>query len=83
MRSNLAWSKLNMRATFARKVNEPLSEKYKEKADRIAKNPKYTFERLRPKNIEKYTEDFRIIYNKAWVKHKGVNEMSSSSVRSS
>ncbi len=63
--------------TFARKVLAPLSDKYKEKADRIAKNPNYSFERLNQKNLEKYTEDFRTIYNKAWVKHKGVNEMSS------
>lgn len=68
--------------TFARKVQAPLTEKYKEKADRIAKNPNYSFERLNQKNIEKYTEDFRIIYNKAWVKHKGVNEMSSLQAKS-
>lgn len=68
--------------TFARKVQAPLTKQYKEKADRIAKNPSYSFERLKQKNLEKYTEDFRTIYNKAWVKHKGVNEMSSLQAKS-
>ncbi|MCP4520559.1 MAG: hypothetical protein GY827_02490 [Cytophagales bacterium] len=62
--------------TFAREVNEPLDEKYRIKANRIVQDKNYTFECLDLKQLDKYTEDFRTIYNKAWVKHKGVNEMS-------
>ncbi len=62
--------------TFGRGVNDPLEEKYYDKAARIAKDPKYVFKQLDPKQIEKFTEDFRTIYNQAWVKHSGVGEMS-------
>ncbi|RRN76288.1 hypothetical protein EIM50_25455, partial [Pseudoxanthomonas sp. SGD-10] len=39
-------------------------------------NPDYTFEHMRKSNLPKYIEDFRTVYNKAWVKHAGVKEMS-------
>lgn len=63
--------------TFGRGVNEPLEPRYKEKADRIAKDPRYTFKTMNRKELERFTEDFRTIYNKAWVRHAGVREMSS------
>ncbi|WMJ75620.1 hypothetical protein RCC89_00055 [Cytophagaceae bacterium ABcell3] len=62
--------------TFHRKVEDPLPPVYQEKADRIGADPKYTFEHIKKSKIDKYTEDFRYIYNKAWVKHEGVREMS-------
>lgn len=63
--------------TYARKVKEGgLIDKVQEKADRIAKNPAYTFKHIEKKYLEKYAEDFRSIYNKAWVKHSGVGGMS-------
>lgn len=61
--------------TYARKIHDPLSENVHEKASRITRNPDFTFEHLRKSHIDKYTEDFRTIYNRAWVKHKGVAEM--------
>ena len=30
---------------------------------------------MRLKNLPKYTEDFRLVYNKAWANHDGVVEM--------
>lgn len=47
-----------------------------EKAERIFSNHNYTFCHLDKKKIEKFTEDFRIIYNKAWSRHKGVKAIS-------
>lgn len=61
--------------TYHRLVMDPLSEKIREKAERIARNPSYAFRHLEIKHLDTYAEDFRTIYNKAWVKHKGVNEM--------
>jgi hypothetical protein len=61
--------------TYHRTVEAPLPEKFAEKADRIARDPKYTFESIKKNALEKYAEDFRFIYNKAWVKHSGVREM--------
>jgi hypothetical protein len=61
--------------TYHRTVEAPLPALYAEKAERIGKDPKYTFEYIRKSNLAKYAEDFRYIYNKAWVKHSGVREM--------
>jgi hypothetical protein len=61
--------------TYHRTVEAPLPEKFAEKADRIARDPKYTFESIKKSALEKYAEDFRYIYNKAWIKHSGVREM--------
>jgi GNAT superfamily N-acetyltransferase len=48
---------------------------YADKADRINRDSKYSFESIQKTKLEKYAEDFRYIYNKAWVKHSGVREM--------
>ena len=62
--------------TYFRKVAAPLSPEYQEKAALLLfNNPDYSFEHLRLNNLAKYTEDFRQVYNKAWVKHDGVKEM--------
>lgn len=64
--------------TFGRPVwGVKLNPKYEEKAARIARDPKYKMKYLDLKQLDKFTEDFRTIYNKAWVKHAGVGEMSS------
>lgn len=62
--------------TFVRKVMDPLNPRLKEKAERLFKNPKYTFRHMRLKEIDKYTEYFRDIYNAAWASHKGVPQLS-------
>jgi hypothetical protein len=61
--------------TYHRTVEAPLPDLYAEKADRIARDSKYTFEHIKKSKLAKYAEDFRYIYNKAWVKHSGVREM--------
>ncbi|WP_028978656.1 hypothetical protein [Sporocytophaga myxococcoides] len=70
------WKTYFEQYTYHRSVDSPLPELYAEKADRINRDPKYRFERIKKKQLEKYAEDFRIIYNKAWVKHTGVRETS-------
>ncbi|MCU0431477.1 MAG: hypothetical protein MUF42_16055 [Cytophagaceae bacterium] len=61
--------------TFHRLVSDPLPALYADKADRIARDPRYTFESIKKSQLEKYAEDFREIYNKAWGKHTGVAEI--------
>jgi hypothetical protein len=61
--------------TYWRTVEGQLPETYALKADRIARDPLFTFEHIRKNAMEKYAEDFRYIYNKAWAKHSGVREM--------
>ena len=60
---------------FYRTVEEPLQEKYQERADRIAQNPKYEIKTIDKKNLAKYAEDFRTIYNRAWLKHDNFKGM--------
>lgn len=62
--------------TFGRKIIGHLSPKLQEKADRIAKNPKYSFSTLDLNKLDKFTEYFHTIYNSAWSGHKGVQSLS-------
>ena len=60
---------------YYRKVDKGLSDIHKEKSERIRKDPKFTFSTIKKNNLEKYAEDFRTIYNRAWVKHQGFSGM--------
>ena len=62
--------------TYSIPVQSQLPENYAQKAERIANDPSYHFEHIKKSQLEKYAEDFWYIYNKAWVKHAGINEMS-------
>ena len=68
--------------TFGRKVNAPLKPQYLEQAERLFADPKFEFKKLNMKKLEQFTEDFRAIYNKAWVKHAGVKGMTSLQAKS-
>ncbi len=61
--------------TYRREVDVLLSDSYIEKAKFILKNPDFEFKYIDKNNIDKFTDDFRIIYNKAWARHLGVSEM--------
>lgn len=61
--------------TYWRPVEAPLPENYALKAERLSKDPNYVFKHLKIKEVEKFAEDFRYIFNKAWAKHAGVKEM--------
>ena len=65
------------------KVKDTIPEKYRERADKIAKDPLYHCEHINKKQLEKYAEDFRTIYNSAWKRHdnfKGMTKEQSMSV---
>ncbi|WP_242928135.1 hypothetical protein [Pontibacter vulgaris] len=62
--------------TYYRKVNDPLPQKYNDKAERILADKAYRFRHMDKKDLAKYTEDFREVYNKGWAKHEGVKPMS-------
>ncbi len=62
--------------TFGLDVFKPFSDRIYEKAKKVFKDPDYHFEHLKTNNIDKYIEDFRTIYNKAWAKI-GVPKLSS------
>lgn len=62
--------------TYLREVAEPLKKVYYDVAERIFRNPDYSFRNVEKKRLASYIEDFRQVYNKAWVNHEGVGEMS-------
>lgn len=62
--------------TYYRKVEfKGLSEAIQQKAERLNQNPSYEFKHLEKKELERYTEDFRTVFNKAWARFPGVAEM--------
>ncbi|MEL6559381.1 MAG: hypothetical protein AAFQ94_14415 [Bacteroidota bacterium] len=62
--------------TFIRNTFDPFHPRIQQKADILNKDEDYTFEHMKLKNLPKYTEDFRQVYNKAWANHDGVAELS-------
>jgi len=62
--------------TYHRPVETPLPQIYFEKAERIARDPRYRFEHIKKKHLKKYTQDFQLVYNAAWTKHAGVKGIS-------
>lgn len=61
--------------TFIRNTFDPFHPRIMQKADVLNKDPDYVFEHMRLKNLAKYGEDFRLVYNMAWANHDGVAEM--------
>ncbi|MBC5773391.1 hypothetical protein H8S95_04880 [Pontibacter sp. KCTC 32443] len=61
--------------TYHRMVDDPLPQKYNDKANRILADPAYSFRHMDKKFLAKFTEDFRVVYNKGWAKHEGVKPM--------
>lgn len=61
--------------TYSMPVKTVLPDIMKAKAERIARNPSFTFKHFEKKNVDKFADDFLQIYNKAWGKHSGVKDM--------
>lgn len=57
------------------------NEKFYERHKLIADNKNYKSEYIDKSKIEKFAEDFRIVYNKAWVRHGGGKELDSKQVQ--
>ena len=68
---NYGFKKYYEQYIFHRNTSDELIPLLKEKSARIRKNPKFTFETIKKSKLDKYAEDFRTIYNRAWVKHDG------------
>jgi len=62
--------------TFLKVVQEPLSPRLEEKAKRVTANPDYSFDHMHLSDIDRYGREIIEVYNKAWVKHEGVNTLS-------
>jgi hypothetical protein len=62
-------------------VQKRLDEKFYERHIEISKNPDYKAVHIRKKQLEKFAEDFRIIYNKAWAKRGEGKELEQKQVQ--
>ena len=60
---------------FSHLIDTPLAKNLEKKALRIERDPNYTFSSINKKNIDKYAEDFRLVYNAAWGGHDNFKEM--------
>jgi hypothetical protein len=68
--------------SYGLKVNDDRPEKYYDRSRELLKDPNYRFEHLKLNQLNKYTEDFCYIYNKAFVgSREGLKEMSSEQAR--
>lgn len=68
---NYGFKKYYEQYIFHRNTSDELIPLLKEKSTRIRRDPSYTFETIKKSKLEKYAEDFRTIYNRAWTKHEG------------
>jgi len=60
---------------FSLKVGERLQQKFYDRHKACSKDPKYSSAHIRKDQLEKFANDFTIIYNKAWAGHGGMKEM--------
>ena len=68
--------------SYGLRVNDERPEKYYERSKALLADPNYSFKHLRMEQLDKFTEDFRYIYNKAFVNSReGLKEMSSEQAR--
>jgi GNAT superfamily N-acetyltransferase len=62
--------------TYHRKISaEGLDPVIKEKAERIFRNPDYTFKMITWKHNERFADDFVVIFNKAWARFPGIKKI--------
>lgn len=61
--------------SFGLGMDVPRPQKYYERSRELMKDPDYSWKHLEISQIEKFTEDFRYIYNKAFVGREAVKPM--------
>jgi hypothetical protein len=61
--------------TFSLSKKSPFSPEYIARAESVVSQPEYKFNHIQLKKLDKFTEDFKQIYNEAWARHLGVSEM--------
>ncbi len=63
---------------FRYDLSQPAPERFHRIYKGLIKDPNYRFEHATKKNLDKYAEDFRTVYNEAWAKaHAGFKPMRS------
>ncbi|MDP2187940.1 MAG: hypothetical protein Q8J69_04570 [Sphingobacteriaceae bacterium] len=65
-----------------RRINEPVPLKYRQKAEMVLADPAYRIQPMEVKKLTKFAEDFRSVYNAAWVTHDNFKPMTAEMARS-
>jgi hypothetical protein len=60
---------------FGMDPQKKLSDKIMERYEQLIKDKNYTAEHINKKNLDKYANDFTIVYNKAWAGHGGMKQI--------
>ncbi|MBL0145553.1 MAG: hypothetical protein IPP48_07140 [Chitinophagaceae bacterium] len=58
----------------------PLSKKTVERHALVAQDPDFSFATIKKNSLQKFANDFAIVYNKAWAGHGGLKEMAKEQV---
>ncbi len=66
---------------YSLEVHAPLQEKFHLRHAQLKTEGKYKAVHLEKAQLDKFAEDFRTVYNKAWVKHGAGKELESKQVR--
>ena len=61
---------------FIKPLSAPLPENYRLRCERLERNKDYVLKTIDKKHLKKYAEDFREVYNSAWVTHDNFKGMS-------
>ncbi|MBC7936068.1 MAG: hypothetical protein H7Y86_12015 [Rhizobacter sp.] len=65
---------------FSMKSKEPLSAKIWERHHAIEKDKHFSSATIKKNELEKYANDFAVVYNKAWAGHGGLKQLSKDQV---
>ncbi|MBK5271996.1 MAG: hypothetical protein JJE22_13375, partial [Bacteroidia bacterium] len=60
---------------FALNVADPIDEKFYRRHDECSKDPNFLARHIDKNHLEKFANDFTIVYNKAWAGHGGLKEL--------
>ena len=60
---------------FSLNVKEKLQQRFYDRHRECAKDPNYSAAHIRKNQLQKFANDFTVIYNKAWAGHGGLKEM--------
>ncbi|MBE7177426.1 MAG: hypothetical protein INR69_13535 [Mucilaginibacter polytrichastri] len=67
--------------TYWKALEPRQPELYEKVTARLLRSGDYTIRKIEKRRLEKYAEDFRTIYNKAWASHEGVDPMTAAHTR--
>jgi GNAT superfamily N-acetyltransferase len=77
---NFGWQKAYDQLTNVIDLRKPVPERFTKIAEWVVKKPGYNFIHFRKKDFEKFSEDFKAIYNDAWQDFEGFTPITSASI---